>query len=82
MFEQGYCLARRLAKLDTVVLWLLHMYRPSAFSFSIRNMWALHMSSMWTKAIDPIRAFTADNILKYSVSPTYMNIMAKNTVKW
>lgn len=58
-----YSLETRAAKLDSVQLCVLHMYLPSALACSIKNMCALHISSMWTKAIDPIRAFTADNIL-------------------
>ena len=69
MFEHEYSSARWLINWDISQLWAQHMYRPSALVCSIRNMCASHISSMWTKAIEPILALTADSIEKNLVSP-------------
>ena len=44
--ELEYSSARSSTNLDILQFWAQHMYRPSALACSIRNMWALHISSM------------------------------------
>lgn len=68
-FEEGYTRFRCLTSSDIRQLLAQHMYRPSALALPIRKMCALHMSSMWTKATDPILVLTADSIEMNLESP-------------
>lgn len=65
----GYSFMRWSIISDIAQLRAQHIYRPSVFAFSMRNMWAKHISSIWANAIDPILEFTPLSIANNSGSP-------------